>query len=365
MNLNKAFLYFVAALLNLATLQAGDTIKNPLYIAVKPQYGFIIPHSVSIRDISTTNPYGLEVETGWHLVQQRSWNKFNTYSRAGFSLNYSNFDNPDVLGSSWNLLAFAEPYIFHKRQIRMSLRMGAGISYITNVYHENNNPDNLFFSSPLSFMVNADLNILKYIDKQWFVSAYFKYNHISNGGISKPNKGMNYPTYGLGVGYSFEPVAFKDWEKKTLTSAEKKVQYSLHAFATLTEVDDQDFEGRKPAFGVLLSSRKRVSVIHAFTLGLEGLVDYKVKELMNDEPEPRDHHQFSMLVGHDFVVGDFVFSQYWGTYIYAPYYLDRAFFQRYSLTYRILPQLHAGVTLKAHAQVAENFNVLVSYDLRK
>ncbi|MCF8331627.1 MAG: acyloxyacyl hydrolase [Bacteroidales bacterium] len=345
-----------------ASLKAQDSLSNPFYIALKPGYGFIIPHSEAIKDISFTNPFSIEIESGWHLLRKKDWKRYNCYSRAGFSLLYSNYQYPEVLGSSLNLITFAEPFINYRGKLKSSIRMGFGASYLSQVFDTEKNPENKFFSSPLSFIVHVDYNLIRYINNKWFVSAYFKYNHISNGGISKPNKGMNFPTYGIGAGYSFEPVKFKKREKQKLQKPNPFI-FSIHAFGTMAEVNDSDYEGRKPSVGAGVKVRKHVSIVNAFNASIEGVFDFGVKELMNDEPDPRDYKQFSFLVGHDFVISDFTFSQYFGTYLYAPYYLNRNFFQRYSLTYQVLPKFHVGVTLKAHAQVAENFNLMLSYDL--
>lgn len=360
--LNKLFLILTIGLIIPVSLHSQDSLTNPAYIALKPGYGFIIPHSEAIKDVSFTNPVSIEIETGWHLLQNRDWERYNCYSRAGLSLLYSNYQYPEVLGSSLNLIAFAEPFINYKGKLRSSIRMGFGASYLTKVYDSGANPENKFFSSPLSFIVHADYNLIKYFNKKWFITAYFKYNHISNGGISKPNKGMNFPSYGIGAGYSFQPIEFKNREKRKLQKPNPFI-FSIHAFGTMAEVNDSDFQGRKPSVGAGVKVRKHVSIVNAFNAAVEGIFDFGVKELMNDEPDPRDYKQFSFLIGHDFVIADFIFSQYWGTYLYAPYYLNRTFFQRYSLTYQILPKFHAGVTLKAHAQVAENFNLMLKYDL--
>ncbi|MGM0497001.1 MAG: acyloxyacyl hydrolase [Bacteroidota bacterium] len=343
---------------------ARESDPNPFYFSLKPQYGFIIPHSSSIKNISDFQPYGFGAEGGWHLLKDKDWERCNCYSRTGFTILHINYNSPDILGSSTNLIAFAEPFFNYQGFVLTSVRMGVGASYLSKTYDAKTNPENMFFSSHLSFLVHLDLNVTKYLTDQWFLHGYFKYNHISNGGISKPNKGMNFPTYGLGVGYSFDRVRFEEKKKKELKKPTPVIP-SVQAFGTLlsTEQDDEIYE-RSLAMGVLVKGRKKVSRINALNAGVEGSVDFSVKEKMKEATNHRDHKQLSALIGHDFVFGKFIFSQYWGTYIYAPYYEKRNFFQRYGLTYELFDNFRMGVTLKAHAQVAENFNLMIEYDLR-
>lgn len=339
-----------------------DTTSNPLYVSFKPQYGFIIPHSKSIRSISDYNPYGFEAETGWHLKGQNDWQRCNCYSRAGFSVLHINYNAPDILGSSTNLIAFAEPFFNYKGFVLTSIRMGVGASYISKVYDAETNPENLYFSSPLSFLVHVDVNLTKFITDRWFLNAYFKYNHISNGGIEKPNKGMNFPTYGIGMGYSFDPVNFKKREKREMERP-IPIEPSLQVFGTLRGAETgEEITERKPALGFIVKARRRITRINALNAGIEGTADFFIKEKMKTVQNPRDYKQLSFLAGHDFVFGKFIFSQYWGTYIYAPYYENKHFFQRYSLTFQLFEDVNMGVTLKAHAEVAENFNLLLEYE---
>jgi hypothetical protein len=362
LQLKKRYILLLALVtISLACSAQKDT-TNPFYLSLKPQYGFIIPHSASIRSISDFNPYGVELESGWHLMRQKDWEQCNCYSRAGFSILHINYNAPDILGSSTNLIAFAEPFFNYQGFLLTSVRMGVGASYISKVYDEETNPENLYFSSPLSFLVHIDVNLTRFVTDHWFLHAYFKYNHISNGGIDKPNKGMNFPTYGIGAGYSFDPVDFPEREKKGMNKPVPIIP-SLQAFGTLrsTESDDNLLE-RKPAFGFIIKARRKITRINALNIGIEGAADYSVKEKMEDIQNPKDNKQLSLLVGHDFVFGKFIFSQYWGTYVYAPYYENKNFYQRYGLTFELAEDFNMGVTLKAHAEVAENFNVLMEYE---
>ena len=357
----RRILFLLTILLFFVSAQAQDKDANPLYLAFKPQYGFIIPHSPAIKDISDTNPYGFDLEAGWNLIQKKDWQRCNCYSRAGFLFNHTNYNNPEVLGASNNLSAFVEPYLNHRGFIMTSVRMGAGLSYLTKVYDEQTNPGNKFFSSPISFMVHVDFNAVKYLTDHWFLHAYFKYNHISNGGSAKPNKGMNFPTYGLGAGYSFEKIHFADRKKIRKDTAEP-VRFIARLFGTVKQANENDdFRERKLSMGILLKGQKQVSSINAFNAGIEGVSDWAYKQKMEDQSLDTDHRQISFLAGHSFVFGKFDFSQYWGTYLYAPAYTEKNFFQRYSLSYKFYNNFSFGVTLKAHAHVAENFNLLLGY----
>lgn len=336
-----------------------DTTSNPAFFGLKSQYGFILPHAKSIRHLSNSRPYGMELDYGWILSRENDWERCNCYSRAGFALSYVNFDNSEVLGSATNLIMFAEPYLNYGSDVWMSLRMGVGPSYISKLYDEETNPENLFFSTHLSYIIHLDLMLNFRLTDHWNGKIFGKYNHISNGGVEQPNKGMNFPTIGVGMDYVPDPPELV--EREPLPIKQEGIIPSAAVFGAMKNVVEGASEVKKRTlgYGFLVKGRHKIGKINALNLGFEGYWDGAVKEKSEGTKE---HRQFSLLAGHDLTFGRFIFSQYWGTYLYAPYY-KKNFFQRYSLTYNLIGNLRVGVNLKAHAEVAQNFSVHVAYDL--
>ena len=119
---------------------------------------------------------------------------------AGIQAGYLNFQNPDVLGSAFELTFFAEPIITHRRNFMFSIRGGTGISYHTKYYDKLENPSNLFFSTRFAFPLFIGARFKYRIADHTYITLSGCYNHISNGGFKQPNKGMNFPTTGPWTG---------------------------------------------------------------------------------------------------------------------------------------------------------------------
>ncbi|MFW5767572.1 MAG: acyloxyacyl hydrolase [Bacteroidota bacterium] len=337
-------------------------------MGLKPHYGFVVPHSRSLVDVGSAHPFGTEIEAGFHLLARPDHSLREPLSKAGVSLMHVNFDYPQVLGSSTSVIVFAEPFINYRGFVLLSLRVGLGASYVSKVYDENSNPANLFISSHLSILTHLDLYLSRYINKNWFIMAYAKYNHISNIGIKEPNKGLNFPVFGLGAGYTFDPVIFPDVSEQPAWHNLLTLTASLYGSMYKSEGSDAIKDG-KPAIGAMILAGKRVSRLNGFSLGLEGHANYRRKQQMEQENLPVDYRELSFLAGHELILGDFVFSQHWGTYIYAPYYgtdyQDKHFFQRYSFTYGLTESFTMGMSIRAHGKTALNFNLLLSYEIWK
>ncbi|MEE4197773.1 MAG: acyloxyacyl hydrolase [Bacteroidales bacterium] len=356
--MTKYDLLFLFFLLFCSTLRGQDEGKNPASIAIKSHYGLILPHSSKVEPLTHSHPWGVELEYAWIMLKESNWQQCNCYSKMGVSLFYVNYGNPDVVGSSYNLIGFAEPFLWRSGKLIFSARMGVGISFLDKIYDEQTNPDNQFFSTPLSFLVHLDGNIYYTLTGKWKLMLFAKYSHISNGGIKEPNYGMNFPTFGLG--FTYQPGGKTDFKERDKEVFRPSFFYGIYSFGTLESVsaDDEHPEQSALVAGMYGLAGRAVSKLNGFSAGLDYVYDGAKKEELSRAGVSRDHQQLSLLLGHHLQFGKFDFSQHWGTYLYAPD-KPRNFFQRYSLTFRIGRHLALGATLKAHGDAADNFNVLV------
>lgn len=90
-------------------------------------------------------------------------------------------------------------------------RFGNGIGYNTHIYNRYNNVDNILLGSRLAvyFDVAFALNY-RYRQYEFFVGPEFR--HLSNGGVMRPNKGINKAGIGVGMRYHLQPhdsISFK------------------------------------------------------------------------------------------------------------------------------------------------------------
>ncbi len=324
---------------------------NPLALGLKGHYGFIIPHSKSIADIADSNPWGMEAEVSWHLNSEHAWNTFGTYPRVGFGLGYFNFANPDILGSTLVTTAFFEPYIFPQKRLNASFRLTVGLAFLDQVYDVETNPENLFYSAPLSFLLGVNFFLNYRLHPRWNLRLGGTYNHISNGGIKEPNKGINFPTATLGLDYLLQSVAFPQREKSDWRADENRsfrLQLALFASAK-TNLDEQ----RYWISGFYGGIGKRVSRLSVLTAGTEWIIDRATQSKLQRREQPDSPVKGSLLLGHELLLGRFVFSQALAIYVYRKDFETSQLYQRYGLAYKVAGPFQIGVNLKAHGNVAD------------
>jgi hypothetical protein len=347
--------FFIIICLN---VNGQEELKNPVSLAVKPQYGIILPHSSRVEHLANTNPFGLELEYSWLMLKEKNWQQCNCYSKTGISFLYVNYDNPVVVGSSYNLIGFAEPFFIRSNRFLFSARMGFGVSYLDKIYDSEVNPGNTFFSTHINFIVHIDINAYYQLNDQYSLIAYAKYNHISNGGVKKPNYGMNFPMFGLGLNYyPSGKIIFPYHEKKEF---DPEYFYNIYSFGMVKKIKEDEYflEETTFVFGLYGLAGRAISKLNGFSIGLEYINDGGAKEEISRKGLSDDHQKISGLIGHHLLFGKFDLSQYWGTYIYAPY-KSGNFYQRYSLTCTFTKHILGGVTMKAKGDVADSFHILL------
>lgn len=338
--------------------------KRPIYIGLKSHFtGLIIPHRDTLKEIASSTPRGIQVEISRFNISEKSWQSCNCYARTGFSFAIFDYGNQNKLGQSYNLKFFLEPLININSKILLSYRAGMAISYLNRTYNEQTNPENLFYSSPISYMLLLSLNLNYKINDEFNLNTGVFYNHISNGGMRQPNLGMNFPTLSLGVDYIINPQKEKLVKYRKTDSLSKNNFFYFRIPFSIKTVDAMDTtfeEAQKAVSGIELGYQHQFTKLNAVILGMEVLYDGSWKERNERWNSNFDHRTINLLLGHSFVLGRFNFIQQLGFYAYKDFpNTNSRFYQRYALYYNLLDYLHLGFSLKSHLEVAEIMDVRI------
>lgn len=336
-------------------------------LASRVHWGTIIAHSKELPDVQNTHPWGIEFEWNWQLMKKDAWNYCYCYPRTGISFFFIDFDKPDILGHAYAPYLFIEPVLGAEKKFHLSFRFGTGPVILDKVYDEQTNPENTFFSTTVSFIVllNAAMN-LRLNERTNLHLAGF-YNHISNGGIKNPNKGINFPTLSFGVDYNMRPMPFKHHVKNDSVSLQSyKWRFDIVTFGGAKT----DIKGHEhyPVYGLMPSVSRVIGRLSALSLALEGTVDLADKHeiertVIEEDGHLVDHKYLSVLLGHELLIGRFIFSIHFGVYLYSPFKRRNIIYERYGLTYRIYKNISVGTNIKAHGHVADflDFRLGISF----
>lgn len=343
-----------------------DSVANTrnYYLSGRIHYGSMIIHSRAIKDIGEAWPLGLELTLGKHNTSQQAWNACNCFPKTGLILGFWDFNKPEILGHGFAANAFVEPVFGAGKKVSFSIRAGTGFAWLTKPYDPLTNPYNFSYSTHIAFPLLLGVSAEVRLSGKLEMNLGLIYNHISNGGLKEPNKGINWPTATLGIelfpqGISYPDRVISDWRNDDT----KRMITNLYVFATAKQLNHEELE-KYPIFGAEIRQSYRVSRLSALSLGLEMLSDGSDREeISRQHLNNSDHKKVGLMAGHSFLLGRFTFSQAMAVYLYNPYKNRDPVYQRYALIYSFGKRFEAGVGLKAHRHVADFLDFRVGVKL--
>ncbi len=320
-------------------------------IGLSAYYGYIFVHSPQVQKTEGARPRGVSVDWIWQLIDEKTWNTCNCYPRMGLSVSYFNFDN-EYLGYGITPSYFIEPSFRIYKQLQFALRGSLGLSYLSNPYDPVTNPNNQSYSLPITGFLGISGGINLKITSRLNFSTAANFYHLSNGGISDPNKGIDWPTIRVGLDYALTNTEIPRREK--IKKDYSKIPIRKEVYALLSGRNAANGEKTKYLiYGIGAGISKQVSGINALVAGIEWHHDLAAEEILKQQSKLAYDGRFGgLLGGNEFILGQFLFSQQLGYYWYTNNPDYPSFYQRYGLIYRTNNHLGLGINFKAHAEHA-------------
>lgn len=344
-----------------ATKESSGKPRNLFSLGAGLQHGFIFAHSEEVENTKGSRPTGLEATISWQRVDSAVWSLCNCYPRRGFSLSYYDYDNR-VLGRSVTLAHFLEPTYRISNRTFFSFKGAMGLSYLTHPFDSVKNPSNQSYSTKINGYLSVGIGAWIQIQDHWWINPSVSYQHISNGGMREPNKGINWPTAGLAL--SYQPVSGpyytgqrpskRLWESQPL-------RYDITLFGTARRnVNERGVSQRMALVGLAAQGAKQIGRINMLLGGIEASRDEELRTELKKDSLDASPVTVGLTVGHEFILGKFLFSQKLGVYVFdqTPYH-DRLY-HRWTFLYRP-GRLGVGFSLKAHRHVADYLDLRLSY----
>jgi hypothetical protein len=292
--------------------------------------------------------------------------RFNCYSYSGWAIDFINFNHPQI-GHSFNVWYYFEPLFKFQKRLGYGIRTGTGISYLSEIYDEQTNPENKFFASHLAFLLMLEFKVKYKLTKKMELTASICYNHISNGGIKQPNYGMNFPTLTIGADFHLNPINLQPIQKTKINKSEKIWQIRLELLASV-KVREKTEEFKEKAcfvYGISSLTNKRLTKFSAINFGLELIADTYDKEGLIRAGVVSDYKRAAGIIGHELIFGQTSLTLNFGIYFYCPNKAKDPFYQKYMLQYKFNKHIYAGVYLLAHGEAADSMGFNLGYAFYK
>lgn len=363
-------------IINLITVnsfaQEDDSLSNSKKIAdvfsigLGIQHGFIFAHSRAVQNTKGANPTGIELSFGWQRNDTETWKLCNCFPKKGLLLFYYDYD-VRLLGKGFGAAYFLEPVYKVGNKTFFSFRGVAGLAYLTNPFDSIHNPTNQSYSSVVGGYLLLGIGLSYMINTKWWLNATINYQHISNGGLRQPNKGINWPTAGISLIHQKNPRPYyKAPRSKEKFWKDYSPRWDIGVFGIAKRGTDENGNShRMPLIGGTIQAGKQVGRINMLTLGAELYGDKSLSMQLKRDSIDASALRAGLLLGHEFLLGKFSFSQRLGVYIFNQTPYHDQIYHRWGIHYFMNKHLGIGMQLKAHKHVADFVDLRITYSWKK
>jgi hypothetical protein len=219
----RHLLYLLLFTTGYAYSQEQHGIFKNASLGIQGYYGSFLttkPKSVYIRDsyASFSEVYFQKQTTG-----RSDWEITHNCPQWGVAFLFGNTGSKKYIGKMYSLFAYINTPLVRTKNFTCSFRLGAGPGIVDNPYNIYTNPKNTIIGTRLNAFINLMIQNEVKISPKIYLNGGFAFTHLSNGGTTLPNLGLNTPSITAGIRYSF----MKDemTARKSLDSFTSKTTY--------------------------------------------------------------------------------------------------------------------------------------------
>ncbi len=365
-------------LFSITTLKVGaqtDTIAGPKTKKFSFSYTLSYEQGSMISNGS---------EKGDQLAQSSYYNGVNL--QLGFHKNnqvdiYNRIYHLPVYGIGWYASTFHQQaignpnavYYFLKlplwdnygRKFSMSFLAAFGISYNFNHYDSITNPLNIYIGSDFNSYVNMSFMANYRFNHKWMADMSLGLKHFSNGSMKLPNFGINLVP--VSISLTYKPSGFKPYTgDRNRLPFTRHNQYNIALIAAV-----KNYEPGGPTYMKTELSLNWLRMLnYKFRAGIGFDACYTAKSVSENNVEPELSEQMSYsIVGS----AEWVLTKHFYIPIGLGFYLRqheendelKSYYERIGIRYRFNNKIFAGITIKAHKDVADIFEWTLGYTFLK
>lgn len=337
------------------TQDSKSTNKEPWSVGVNGYYGTLFRYRSGLPALNFTHPFAIEVYANRHTVGRREWERRFKYPQIGYALSYYNYGVPDELGEAVSLTTYLDKAVIEGPNSSLRLNLGTGLAYSTRHYTPGTNEQNKAIGSALTFSLRGTVHYEFLLSRHTYMNINLAFRHFSNGGLNKPNNGMNFPMLGVGLRYQSRQVEPLQAVDSAAAAIDKRVRFNVRVGAGVKEV--LRIDEKHPVYNVSAYASKRISSTSSLLLGADAFHDSALRnEFINlflpPPDEALDLRMAGITAGHELHLNKLSFVFQLGRYVYQPYRLFPNYYQRYGLQYTINKSISASSMLLVHARTA-------------
>ncbi len=319
------------------------------YLSAALNYGIIYAHHEDFKYFIEDYVSGFELNYGFRSKGEKIWQRVYNYPETGLGYTYVNFGNPEVLGVAHAFFTYVNLPLIERRNCLFTAKFAAGAGYLNNPFDLYNNKYNIAIGSHINAYLNINFDFRLYVYRQFRLLFGLGLTHFSNGGTTKPNKGINVFLPSVGLSYDLQNRKF---QKPKLPIPEFVKNYELSIIYAVGYTSLQPANPTKYFVSdISINLERQFSHKGRVGIGLDLFYDTSIPEYDNIT-DTIVNYSFSgktyagIHASYDFVYGKTSFTVQFGGYFYKGNSFEEYVYHRFGIKYRFAAHWVANLTLK-------------------
>jgi hypothetical protein len=336
-------------------LESGPMIQNGT------DWGSYINNNLSYR--------AMDFRLGFRNFKSPIYSTIYRYPTFGFGLYTATFRNPYIGKPNAAYLYADIPFTkrFFDNRLSFSYFATLGISSNLTPFDPDTNPLNFFIGSYQNGYTHIGFTSRYRIWENMYLDGSLGLKHFSNGSIRKPNSGLNFIPFTLGIRTYLDKVDFEKIPK--FVSSTFQPHNQINIFTSFGSKNYVIGESQYLKVGIGANFLRQISYKYRLGLGMDMFYsDGSQNRIKDTELGFFDANSFAVVGSWEWVLNKNLYVPIgFGTYVNRNQFNDETtwYYQRLGLRYRFNNQIFTGITLKAHGFKADFFELTMGYTLMK
>jgi hypothetical protein len=302
-----------------------------------------------------------EIYLEYQTRGKSDWEIAHRLPKWGVSIIRGNTGSRQYIGHMTAVYAYLNLPVIRSRHYTGSILAGTGPGWVSKPFDITTNPRNTLIGTKLNAYINFAFHNEILVSKRFAINAGLNFMHLSNGGTTLPNLGINTPCVFAGIRYALgKPVK----EETTIRSDFKK-SFRYQAFTSISLKQAPWIGGNYYAINVL-QAEAAYRIKRNYSLGLGAMFTYN----RSLDFFPLENPSYEIRGQKKLQVGTYGYYEHFSGRLSVPlqlgmYVYNRAkspvLFQQFGLRYKFSKHLSAELLLKSHMGQADFIHTGIGY----
>ncbi len=366
------FIYLLLLISTTINVCGQDSIglSNRAYFNLEGLSGSTWAHHKSIRYLLEYPPTALNLDVGLYSSGEQAWQRDLDMPRYGIGYQYARLGGK-ILGNAHSVYAYISSDIISKHKLQWHYKIGAGVGFVDNPYHEEHNPLNIVNGSVVNAYLRISTGFNYFITNKNGVGVNTGLFHLSNGSVALPNWGVN--TVYFSVNYTHRLMdSVMTIKKRKNEVSDKNTRITLYGGGGIKE--EPPLDGKKFLISDLhINYWRQFRPAYSWGAGLTVFYDESTKKMLwrqgyegvvpLEEYQIKDHEylSFGAQAGYMLNMHPVYFSFELGVYLYNA--AKKDIYNRWLLEIQVYNNLRIYGGLKSKYGRADFIEYGLAYDL--